>query len=267
MLNFKGKVVWITGASSGIGEQLCKTLAEDGALIILSSRNETKLISVKERLTKAEQHKILPLDLADLGDFEELAEKARALFGRIDVLINNGGISQRGLAKDTLLEVDRRIMEVDYFGAVALTKAVLPHFLENRSGMIVNISSIAGKLGVSMRSAYSGAKHALIGFMDCLRSEVFEHGISVVNVCPGFIKTNLSHNALKGDMQPYAKMDNEIDNGMPVEMFVDKMLRQIAKGKEEIIIAEGLPKLGYHAKRLFPQSFIKLSRKLYKRKD
>jgi len=158
-------------------------------------------------------------------------------------------------------------MEIDYFAPITLTKALLPHFIDNRAGQVINISSIAGKLGVSMRSAYSGAKHALIGFMDCLRSEVFEYGIVVTNVCPGFVKTSLSHNALKGDMSLYDKMDNEIDNGMPVDIFVHKMLSQISKGHEEIIIAEGLPKFGYHAKRLFPKSFLKLSRKLYKRKE
>ena len=267
MLDFEGKVCWVTGASSGIGEEICRNLAKRGAIIILSSRNRDKLEDIQKSLSNPQKHLVLPLDMTALSDLDVILTKALTHSGGVDVLFNNAGISQRGLAIDTLVEVDRRIMEVDYFGAITLSKALLPHFLAKKSGLIVNIASVAGKLGVSMRSAYSGAKHALIGFMDCLRTEVFDDGVRVVNVCPGFVKTNLSYNALKGDNTHYDKMDHEIEGGMSSEVFVNKMFEQIRKGKEEIIIAEGLAKFGYHARRLFPQLFLKMSRIVYKRKD
>ncbi|WP_196138235.1 SDR family NAD(P)-dependent oxidoreductase [Aliikangiella sp. G2MR2-5] len=266
-MDYLNKVVWVTGASSGIGKALCEKLDALGARLILSSRKEQDLRSVLNTLGNPAKHHILPFDLSHGDQARSWVETAWQFNGGIDILINNGGISQRGLAVDTLLPVDRRIMEVDYFGTIALTKALLPYFIERRSGTIVNIASIAGKVGVGMRTAYCGAKHALVGFMDCLRAEVASSGIKVYTVCPGFVRTNLSRNALKGNMKPYAKMDNEINNGMSTDKFVRLMLSKIGGWRGEIIIAEGLAKFGYQARRFVPNIYHWMLPKIYTRKD
>ncbi|MCW8878058.1 MAG: SDR family NAD(P)-dependent oxidoreductase [Kangiellaceae bacterium] len=266
-MNYKEKVVWVTGASSGIGKQLCIELDRLGARLIMSSRSMESLEKVRQVLTRPDDHAVLAFDLCDTEISDQIAARAWDLNEKIDVLINNGGISQRGLACETSLEVDKKIMQVDYFGTIALTKSLMPRLVQRGQGRVVNISSIAGKLGVSMRSAYCGAKHALIGFMDCLRAEVAEYGVDIVNVCPGFVRTNLSYNALKGDMTEYAKLDSEIENGMPVERFVSTLLKKLEGNKKEIIIANGLPKFGYQIRRLFPNVYHWMVPKIYKRKD
>lgn len=266
-MNYNNKVIWITGASSGIGRELALQLDLKGAILILSGRNLTALNELIESCGNPQNHLILPFDLADAECFSSVVEKAWNFKGSIDLLVNNGGISQRSLAIDTSVAVDRKVMEIDYFGAVGLTKALLPKMIANQSGKIVNIVSIAGKIGSSMRSAYSGAKHALIGFMDCLRAEVAKDGIKVVNVCPGWVQTNISRNALTADMSPYDKMDDEIENGMSVAEFVEILLKKLGTNKQEIIIARGRPKLGYHMRRLFPNFYHWLLPRIYQRQQ
>lgn len=264
-MDFAGKIVWVTGASSGIGEALCRALAKQGAKLILSARNLSKLESVKSSLANADEHHILDFDVSDIDIIQRKTEEAWSLFNGVDVLINNAGISQRSLALETSIEVDRKVMEVDYFAPVALSKAIVPKMLDNRSGCIINIASVAGKIGSSMRSAYAGAKHALIGYMDCLRAEVMSQGIRVINVCPGWVQTNISQNALTGDMQPYGELDDEIKSGIPVDDFVRILLKKLNSSKQEIIIARGLPKFGYQVRRIFPNIYHWILPKIYQR--
>lgn len=256
--NFQGKTVWITGASSGIGESLAKALSVRGATIILSSRNVSELERVKRSLSYSDKHLVLPLDLADQTNFPSLVDEAVNLTGKIDMLINNGGVSQRSLAKETDIVVDRQIMEIDYFGTIALTKAVLPHMIQRRDGRIVSVSSIAGKVGAKRRSAYCGAKHALVGFMDALRAEIYEYGIKVHIVCPGFVRTNVSKNALTADLNPLGKMEDTIKNGMSADKFAQQLLKAIEKDKDEVVIAQGMARLIYHIHRFFPNISHKL---------
>jgi short-subunit dehydrogenase len=260
-MTFLNKVVWITGASSGIGEALARAFYQRGAKVILSARREEELNRVQASLgAKPEKMLVLPLDLADHDSLAKMTETALAKFGRIDILVNNGGISQRALTKDTKLDVDKKIMAVNYFGTVALTKAVLPIMLKQKSGQIVAISSLAGKFGTPLRSAYAASKHALHGFFESLRAETWHDGIKVMIVCPGYIHTNISVNALKGDGAVFNKMDQAVANGQSPEVCAQKILQGIEQGKNEIFIAGSDIKLIY-IKRFFPNRFSRMMRK------
>ena len=260
-MNVKNKVIWITGASSGIGEALAYALAKKGARLILSSRRREELERVRTSCEGKEEHiQILPLDLGQKNSLRLITEAAIQMFGHIDILINNGGISQRALAKDTAPEVDRQLMEVNYFGTVELTKYLLPHFMERRSGHYVVVTSLVGKFGTPYRSGYSASKHALHGFFDSLRAEVYKSNIKVTIVCPGFIKTNVSINALTEKGEKLNQMDNAQAKGMPAEVFARKMIRAIESEKPEVYIG-GRETYGVYLKRFFPDLFARIVRK------
>lgn len=261
-MNFTNKVVWITGASSGIGKALAIQLSKLGAKLILSARNIEKLKAVKEACENSERVEILPLDLEEYLQLHTKVSGAVSLFGKIDILVNNGGISQRSLASETSIEVDKRIMDINFLGTVALTKALLPHFIANKNGQFVVTTSIVGKIGTPLRSSYAASKHALHGFFDSLRAENFEHNISVTLVCPGFVKTNVSLNALTGDGTPQSTMDVATQNGIDPNRFVKIMVKAIDEKRQEIYIAGAKEKLGVYVKRFFPKLLSKLIRKL-----
>lgn len=252
-MNPQKKVIWITGASSGIGEALAYEFNKKGAHLILSSRRAEELERVKNACENHEETvRVLPLDLAETDTLPALAKKAALLFGSIDMLINNGGVSQRAYAVETSLETVRRLMEVNFFGTVALTKAVLPGMIEQKSGHIVVISSVMGKIGTKYRSAYAASKHALHGWFDCLRQEVYDHNIDVSLVCPGFVKTNVTVNALTAEGEKYNKMEKAQESAMPPEEFAKRLLPKLAKQKEEIYIG-GSEILAVYVKRLSPR--------------
>ncbi|WP_372638825.1 SDR family oxidoreductase [Fodinibius sp.] len=257
-MTFKNKVIWITGASSGIGEALAYALHDRGARLIISSRREEALANVKNNCSgNPENIHILPLDLTDTGTLDDKARQALDRHGHIDYLFNNGGISQRSLAVDTNLEVVRQVMEVNFFGSVALTKAVLPAMIEREGGHIVVTSSVMGKFGTRLRSSYAASKHALHGYFDCLRQEVHEHDIAVTLVCPGFIKTDITKKALEGDGSKHDKMGRGQQEGMLPGEFAEKLLPKIAKQKNEIYIG-GREIAGVYLKRWAPGLLNKL---------
>lgn len=262
MQDLGNKVIWITGASSGIGEALAYAFAEHNTKLVLSARREEELIRVKNNCKKALEVMVLPLDLTQSGSFVEKTQQVINHFGQIDILVNNGGISQRSLTKDTVLDVDRKIMEVNFFGAVAMTKAVLPEMLKRQLGLIVNISSIVGKVGVPLRSAYSASKHAIHGFFDAARAELWSDGIRVLNVCPGFIRTEVSRNALTADGSKHNKMDEATDQGISAEECANQIIKAIQKEKDEVIIAGKREKQAVFLKRFFPNSLNKRLRTL-----
>lgn len=257
MKDLKNKTVWITGASDGIGKELAIQLAELGAKIILTARSTDKLNEVKNSL-KGTGHIVYPMDLMDVAAIPKGVEEVLSQVGNVDILVNNAGISQRSLAKNTDMSVDRKIMELDYFAVVALTKGVLPQMLARKSGHIVSISSVAGKFGAPMRTAYCGAKHAVIGFMDSLRAEVHHDNIKVLNVTPGSVKTNISKNALEGDGKKHNVTDPLIANGLPVEFCVKKIIRGIQKDTSELLIADTKTKMAVYLRRFFPNQLFKL---------
>jgi dehydrogenase/reductase SDR family protein 7B len=261
MGTFKNKVVWITGASSGIGEALVKAFASQGAKLVLSARRSDELERVKTAAQLPNENAlILPLDLSDTSKADEHTKQVIARFGRIDILINNGGISQRALTKDTSIETDRKIMEVNFFGTVALTKSVLPYMLNQKSGHIVAMSSIAGKFGFYFRSAYAASKHALHGFFESLRMEIYPDNVKVLIVCPGKIKTTISINAVTGNGGKHNKMDESTDQGLSSEECAKEILNAIEKNKEETFIG-GKELRAIWVKRFFPKLFSKMIRR------
>lgn len=260
-MSLQKKVVWITGASSGIGEALAYEFNKKGTHLILSARREDELQRVKDACENSEDSvKVLPLDLEDTESLQEKVDEAVELFGSIDMLINNGGISQRAFAIDSKMETIRKVMEVNFFGTVALTKAVLPKMIVQKSGHIVVISSVMGKLGTKYRSVYAASKHALHGWFDCLRQEVYEHNIDVSMVCPGFVRTNVTVNALTADGGKHNQMDDAQKKAMSPEEFAKRLIPKLAKRKEEIVIG-GTEILAVYLKRLSPSLLNKILRK------
>lgn len=252
-MNFQNKRVWITGASSGIGEALALAFAAQGANLILSARNEKELLRVKSNCSaNAKEILIVPMDVSEHDKVFKIAKDTLEKVGKIDILINNAGISQRGLAKDTAFEVDKRIMDVDYFGTVALTKAILPSMLMHKLGHIVVITSVVGHVGTPGRSTYSAAKHALHGYFDALRAEIWRDNVNVLLVVPGYIKTNISYNALTEKGEPQNKLDDGQANGILPEVVADKILKAIAANREEIHIAGVKETTAMYLKRFFP---------------
>ncbi|MBX9808595.1 MAG: SDR family oxidoreductase [Flavobacteriaceae bacterium] len=251
MKSINGKVVWITGASSGIGEALAYELARKNCKLILSARNIEALELVKSKCVNAEVV-VLPFDLAHFDNAKNNAGKAIAAFGKIDILVNNGGVSQRSLIAETDFEVDKKLIEVDYLGTVTLTKALLPHFIQNKSGHFVTITSLMGKFGSPYRSGYCGAKHALHGFFDVLRMEHYKDFLNVTLICPGFIQTNVAKNALTGNGSSQNQEDEATKNGMSVSVFAGKFVKAVESNKFEVYIG-GKEVMGVYLKRFFPK--------------
>ncbi len=261
MNNLNNKVIWITGASSGIGEALVHQCAKQNAIVILSARRGTELQRVlTEAKLNTNNSLILPFDLADTSDAKNYAELIISKFGKIDILINNGGQSQRSEAAETSTETERKLFEINYFSAVNLTKAVLPYMLKTGSGKIVVVSSIAGKFGFYLRSSYSAAKHALHGYFESLRLETEKKGLSVLVVCPGKIKTNVSINAASNDGNAHNQMDESHKDAMSAEECARRIITGILDNKEEIFIG-GKELLIVKIKRFLPKLFGKLIRK------
>lgn len=259
-IDYKNKVIWITGASSGIGYEMAQQFDKLGAKLVLSARNVGHLTELKKTLKNADQHLILPLDLEKIDNFPELALQVIKQYARIDVLINNGGLSQRGTAFETSMEVERRIMEINYFGNIALAKAVLVYMRQQQSGQILIISSIAGKFGFFLRSAYSASKHALIGYYESLSLEEERNNISVTIACPGKINTSISLNALSADGTTHGVMDHNQDTGMSVEICVNQIIQAMKKNKREVMVG-GKELLAVKIKRFFPKLFWSIIRK------
>ena len=262
MKDWKGRVVWITGASSGIGEALAHAFWKRGAHLVLSARRGAELERVSRELgTKQAQHIMsLVMDVSDTSQIPMYLSQVLDFYGKVDVLVNNAGVSQRSWAAETPLEVDRRIMDVNYFGTVALTKAILPVMLQARSGAIVVISSISGKFGFYLRSAYAASKHALHGFFDSLRMEVWKQGLEVMIVCPGKIRTNISVSALTADGTAHGRMDPGQESGRSPEALAERIIRGLEKGQEELYFG-GSEMKAIWIKQYFPRLFSKLIRR------
>lgn len=261
MSYFQDKVVWVTGASSGIGEALVYELVKSGALVIISARREEELLRVAKNAQKNNQINILPLDLENYNSFEEITQKALTWKGKIDILINNGGISQRSLAEETKIQVDEKLMKVNYLGTVALTKSLLTHWIQKKYGHVVTISSVTGHVGTPYRSGYAASKHALHGFFDSLRAEVADRNIFVTMICPGFIQTQVSVNALTGDGSTLNQMDEAQAKGMPADVCAKKILKAIQSKKREASMGGFKEILALYLKRFFPGILANIMKK------
>jgi short-subunit dehydrogenase len=263
MSELTNKVIWITGASSGLGEALTYALIKKNARLIISARREEELERVMRNCTSETQSnvRILPVDLSQSDTLESITDHALKLFGHIDILINNAGIGQRSLIRETPLSSDRQLMEINYFGTIALTKHILPHFTERRQGHYVTISSLTGKFGTPYRSSYAASKHALHGFFDALRAEHAKDNIAVTMICPGFIHTRLRINALVSSDAPQSTLDTPSYKRKSAEWCAKKIIRSIENNREEVYIG-GKEVLGVYLKRFFPSLFSKIIRKV-----
>ncbi len=237
-LDFAGRTIWITGASSGIGEALALGWAAKGAKVIMSGRRRDALEAVAARCPGSV---VLPFEATDLDALPGIVAEA----GEVDVLVNNAGISQRSLGINTDFEVYRRIMEVDFFAPLRLTQLVLPQMVARKSGHIVAISSVAGKVGSPLRTGYCAAKHALVGYSDALRAEVAKYGINVTVVTPGFVRTEIAVHALKGDgQQNGADAADPVDAGISTEEAAQQIFAGIEAGQREIPVGKaGAPEM------------------------
>ena len=259
---FRGKVVWITGASSGIGEGLAKSFASMGAKVVLSGRNVSELNRVMAESMDGGADEsdlmVLPLDVVDFDSIPSAVSSVLEEFSGIDLLINNAGQGARDFITEMDIAIYRKIMDVNLFSAIALTKAVLPHMIERGSGHIVGVSSMAGKVGVPLRTAYCPAKHAVLGFFDALRAEIAYHGLKVSTIVPGVVRTNTVANALRGNGEPIGAAEGVMEGGLSVKEAVTIMLEQLALGEDEIEVMTEAEAQMLTAKKSDPTSLFRM---------
>ncbi len=236
------QTIWITGASSGIGKALALGWAKQGAKLILSGRDRQRLEEVAAAVGAigGGDTLILPFEVTDATAMADAVNTALEWAGSVDVLVNNAGISQRSQAVNTAMQVYRDIIEIDLMAPIALTQAILPHMAARGSGKLVFISSVAGKVGVPLRTAYCAAKHGLIGYADALRAELSTRGVGVHVIAPGSVATNVSRNALDASGARRGVSDQAIDNGIAADEAAAEILAGIAAGTREIIVARGM---------------------------
>jgi short-subunit dehydrogenase len=259
MKNFNGKIVWITGASSGIGEALVYDFVNRGATVIASSNEPGELEKVKNNCgINAERVTCLPFDLSDTSSVNSLVDEQLKKCGKVDYLLNIGGISQRATIVDTPLWLDRKIMEINYFGTIALTKAVLPYMIRNRSGHILATSSISGRFGFPLRSAYSASKQAIHGFFETLHIENQENNVRASVIIPGRVRTKISYRALDGEGKEQGKMDKGLEAGISPEKAARMIIRGIIRNRREILVGSSELIMLYIRKYL-PSLFFRLA--------
>lgn len=230
-MNLTNKVVWITGASSGIGKALAIECARRGALLMLTARREAELEQTRAACERTDDHRCMVHDVTDHGAHHGVVEAIENTWGRLDVVVLNAGIGQRGSVEETSPDVERHIMEVNYFGCSEVAHAVLPHFLDRNHGQFVVISSIMGKLSTPRRATYAASKHALHGFFEGLRAELHHTRIGVTMLCTGYIKTDISIHSVKGDGKRHGAMDDQHRNAMPSDVYARKAVNAIEKDK------------------------------------
>ncbi|XP_041856131.1 dehydrogenase/reductase SDR family member 7B [Melanotaenia boesemani] len=262
----KGAVVVITGASSGLGKECARVFHAAGARLVLCGRDAARLQQVAQELTASSTDtqrqtftpSIVVFDLAKADTVDRAAEDILKCYGQVDVLINNAGISYRGDILDTHISVQRDVMEINYFGPIALTQALLPSMVHRRSGHIVFISSVQGKISIPYRSAYAASKHAAQAYFDCLRAEIECHGIPVTVISPGYIRTNLSLNAVTGDGSKYGVLDKTTAMGMDPRDVAHAVLKAVRHSSKDVVLAGPLPTVAIYLRTLWPSVFFKL---------
>jgi short-subunit dehydrogenase len=261
--HFENKVIWVTGASSGIGEACVYEISKQHAKLIITAPEEDILQQVKAKCLQwgAQDVFVLPADLSQLDSLVHLAEKAWNYFGTIDLIYNNAGISQRATTIDTDLSVIHKIMDVNYFAPVILTKTILPKMIANGGGQIAVTTSISGKFGFPLRAAYCSSKHALYGFFETIAAEYFKNNIHVTIVCPGRVQTQISFHALEKDGKPHGKLDPGQAKGVTAEQAAKKIICAFQNKKPEVLVGKS-ELLMVYIKRFFPNLCRKLSRKI-----
>jgi dehydrogenase/reductase SDR family member 7B len=244
------KKIWIVGASSGIGAALVKALAEKGARLIISARRENLLNELAESCASGSVQ-VLPLDLAEPGMADAAVGKAWEIYGGLDWVFLNSGIAMRDMAVNSDLEASKKVMDINFWGPVALTKALLPRLTTGPEGHLVVTSSLSGKFGVPQMSIYSASKHALHGYFESLRTETFRSGLKIHLVIPGFVRTDIALSGLKGDGTPYRKPQPSLAQGMAPDLCARQILRNLEKDREEFVVG-GTEKYMVWFHRMFP---------------
>lgn len=246
------KTIWITGASSGIGEACAYLWAKEKVSLILTATGEERLAEVQQECIRlGARCEILPFDLSWLDEIDMLTDRAVALFGSIDIAFLNAGISQRSMVLDTSPEVDHKIMDVNFFAPLKITRRLLPMMIENGGGTIAVTSSIAGKFGFPLRSVYASSKFALYGFFETVQAEYYDQNIRVVMVCPGRVTTRISMNALEADGTRHGRMDEGQQKGISAEKAARRIVKAIKKRKPEVLVG-GPELLMVYIKRFLP---------------
>jgi dehydrogenase/reductase SDR family member 7B len=249
--NFNKKICWITGASSGIGAALAISLSDLGAYLILSARNGEKLELIKSGTRFPDKVAILPCDMENLDSLPEVAQHAWNLFGGIDYVFLNAGIAVRDMIVHTDLDMIQKVMNVNFFSNVVLSKSLLPLMLNQGHGRFVVTSSLCGKFGVPKLGAYSASKHALHGFFESLRAEYEQDGISVTMITAGLVRTQITLNAVQGNGTRYGKMQESVGAGISAESCAAAILNAVARCKPEVLVG-ALEKYSVLIKRFFP---------------
>ena len=261
-MSIKKKTIWITGASSGIGEACAYLYARQGVNLILTATRAERLAEVQQECIRlGAQCAVLPFELSDLKHIDELTDNAIAAFGKIDIAFLNAGISQRSKILETDDKVDEKIMAVNFFAPVKISKRLLPEMINQGGGTIAVTTSISGKFGFPLRSAYASSKFALYGFFETLQAEYWDQNIRVVMVCPGRVRTNISYNALEADGKKHGQMDEGQDSGISSEKAAKKIVKAIEKQKPEVLVG-GKELLMVYIKRFFPGLARKMVRKI-----
>lgn len=262
MGDFAGKVILITGATSGIGRALALQMAGKGVRLILAARRMQELKLVEEACrTKGAECQSVFIDMADSGSVVSFAENVKTGYPIIDILINNAGISQRSHAEETTIDVDRKIMEINFFGQVTLTKALWPLLIQSKHANIVLVSSVVGTFGFAQRSAYAASKHALEGFFESWLIENNRPNIHFTTVSPGRIFTNLSYTALKADGSAHQQLDSGQANGISAEVCANKIIKAISNDTRKIYVVKSEIVLVF-LRKCFPYLFFRLAKNL-----
>lgn len=253
----ENKKVWITGASSGIGEALAYEYANAGAIVLLSARSVGELNRVKSACKNPEKHHVIPLDLGQYHNLEERAETVWDEYGPIDILIHNGGQGQYYLVQDSSFEVDKKIMDVNFLGTIALNRPILKKMLQRQSGQIAVVSSLTGLFGLQGKAAYSASKHALKGYFESLRNELYRTNIQITLIYPGYIKTNLTRNALIATGVAYGNDSRKI--GISPKDCAERIVKAIEHKKAVLIVAGARERFGVFLWRFLPCLFRLIS--------
>lgn len=257
----KGKNIWITGASSGIGRALALEMVKAGGNTLLSARRLDQLNEAAAACrTYGGRVDVLPFDLAQTESLKEIAAEATARMGQIDMLLNIGGVGMRGTALETDLAVAKKIMDVDFWGAVELTRAVMPDMVKRGNGQIVALTGVLGKFGAPKRSFYSASKHAMHGWFESLREETLGSGVEITLLVPGWVKTEISEKALEADGRQHGSMDPGQQRGITPEECAKRSLPAIINGVSEQLVG-GIECGGVYLNRLWPGLFKRFLRK------
>jgi dehydrogenase/reductase SDR family protein 7B len=259
---FQGKTAWITGASSGIGESLVRAFVKMGSTVVASSNDIAGLERVRESCgDKSSMVHCVPFDLTDTSEINKIVEQQVNSLGRIDFLLNIGGISQRARIDETPIWLDRKIFEINYFGTIALTKAVLPYMILQKSGHILATSSISGRFGFPLRSAYSASKQALHGFFETLYLENKKYNIRASVIIPGRVRTAISLHALDSEGREHGKLDEGQAKGVLPEHAAEIIIKGIIKNQREILVGKGELFMLY-IRRFCPWLFFRIADKI-----